>query len=86
MKMRIQACLLALVLLSACSPVGQVKFTEGDGEIGVHIDGKPFTTLYYGDGAPQPYLHPLRAASGTIVTLRFGRERVIRELSVRQGA
>ena len=76
MSMRIQALLLALIFLLACSPVGQVKFTEGDGEIGVHIDGKPFTTLYYGTGAPKPYLHPLRAASGTIVTRRFPMEDV----------
>ncbi len=39
---------------------------------GDHIDvltgGKPFTTYYFGSESPKPYLHPLRSATGTIVT------------------
>ncbi len=42
-----------------------------DGRIEIVIDGKPFSTLYYGPEAPKPYLHPLRSASGKIVTRRF---------------
>jgi len=37
---------------------------------------KPFTTLYLGGEAPKPYLHPLRAADGKIVTRHFPMEMV----------
>ncbi len=75
MGMRIPV-LLLLSTLFVGSGVSQVKFTQGNGEISVQIDGKPFTTLYYGLGAPKPYFHPLRAASGTIVTRHFPMEDV----------
>jgi hypothetical protein len=58
---------LALVLpLSA-----QVKITEGENKYSVEIDGKPFTDFYFGGEAPKPYLHPLRAESGTVVTRAY---------------
>ena len=62
---------LAVMPLSA-----QVKLTQGADKISVAIDGKPFTEFFYGADAPKPYLHPLRAASGIIVTRRFPMEKV----------
>ena len=40
-------------------------------QIEIAVDGKPFTTFYYGPDAPKPYLHPLRAADGTVVTRAY---------------
>ena len=55
---------------------GDVKITPGSGKIEVEIDGAPFTTFYIGPDAPKPYLHPLRSASGKVVTRRFPMENV----------
>ena len=60
-------CLLALAL-PICA---QVKITpHGGSSISVEIDGKPFTEFFIGNenGALKPYLHPLRSASGKVVT------------------
>lgn len=46
----------------------QVKITQGTNKVDVEIDGKPFTTLVYGADVPKPYMFPLRAVDGTIVT------------------
>lgn len=40
-------------------------------QIDIAVDGKPFTTFYFGPDTPKPYLHPLRAADGTIVTRAY---------------
>jgi hypothetical protein len=45
-----------------------------DGHIHVEVASKPFTDFYYGPDAPKPYLHPLRCASGKIVTRSFPME------------
>jgi hypothetical protein len=62
--------LLIVLSLSLCVHA-QVKITQADDRIAVEIDGKPFTTLFYGPEVAKPYLYPLRAASGTVVTRRF---------------
>lgn len=55
---------LAAIALPLC---GQVTITpQGPEKITVAIDGKPFTEFHM--GSPKPYLAPLRAASGTMVT------------------
>ena len=59
---------LTLALLLACALPAQVKFLTGQEKIDVSIDGSPFTAFYYGAASPKPYLHPIRAANGTIVT------------------
>jgi Methane oxygenase PmoA len=61
----------ALVPLAA-----QVKITQGPDRIGVEIDGQPFTEFFISSNVPKPFLHPLRAASGTIVTRRYPMEAV----------
>ena len=40
-------------------------------EATVTIDGAPFTTFYFGANLQKPYLHPLRAADGTVMTRRW---------------
>jgi hypothetical protein len=54
----------------------QVTFDKSAGQIAVTIDGKPFTTLFCGPETAKPYLHPLRAASGRIVTRHYPMENV----------
>jgi len=63
--------LVALLLCGSASVFGQVKITQGVDRIDVDVNGKPFTTLFYGGQWGKPYLHPLRAASGTAVTRMF---------------
>lgn len=65
---------LYLCLFLAAPLVGQVRFAAD--KIDVDVDGKAFTTLYFGSDAGKPYLAPLRSASGKIVTRRFPMEKV----------
>jgi hypothetical protein len=64
-----------LVIVSLCTAlpaVAQVTITREPDRIVVEIDGKPFTVLYIGGAnLNRPYLHPLRSASGRIVTRSF---------------
>ncbi|MEP6717252.1 MAG: DUF6807 family protein, partial [Terriglobia bacterium] len=60
--------LLLLAMLAAVPLAGQVKIAQGNNQISVAIDGKPYTTFFYGPDVAKPYLYPLRAASGAIVT------------------
>ncbi len=66
----------ACLLLSALALSAQVRFSTRAGKIEVEIDGKPFTTFFYGAEAPKPYLHPLRTADGIVVTRAFPMSRV----------
>jgi hypothetical protein len=64
-----------LALLLAIVPVtGQVHFNPD--KIAIDVDGKPFTEFHYGTDVGKPYLAPLRAASGTIVTRRYPMEQI----------
>jgi hypothetical protein len=65
-----------LVLLAVIPLAAQVRLTRSRDKISVTIDGKPFTEFFYGADAPKPYLHPLRTASGIIVTRHFPMEKV----------
>jgi hypothetical protein len=47
--------------------------------ISIAIGGKPFTEMFYGPGTAKPYLHPLRSASGKVVTRRYPMEEVAGE-------
>ncbi len=68
--------LIALLAILAQSLPGQVAVSQGDGSISVEIDGRPFGALFIGPDAPKPYFHPLRAASGTIVTRHYPMEKI----------
>ena len=52
----------------------QVEFVRGEGRIEILLDGREFSTFYFGPDVPKPFLHPLRAADGTIVTRGFPME------------
>lgn len=55
--------------------LAQVKVARDGDRITVDIGNKPFTALYVtGAETTKPYLHPLRAASGVIVTRRYPME------------
>lgn len=71
--------LLPLALLAALPLAAQVKITQGNNQISVAIDGKPYTTFYYGPEVAKPYMYPLRAASGTVVTRGFPMETIAGE-------
>ena len=47
-----------------------------DTRIDIELGGKPFTSFFYGPDTPKPYLHPLRSASGKVITRRFPMEDV----------
>lgn len=65
----------ALLLFFLVAPLdAQVKITQGSDRIIIEIDGQPFTEMFTGSGVTKPYLHPLRSASGKIVTRRFPME------------
>ena len=73
---------LAAVAL-ALPAVAQVKITPGPDKIVVDIHGQPFTVFYVaGAEVTKPYLHPLRAASGTYVTRMWPMEKVAEEASI----
>jgi hypothetical protein len=55
----------------------QVEFKNVDGDhISVAINGKPFSDFQIGKAYPKPFLAPLRAANGLIVTRHFPQEMV----------
>jgi hypothetical protein len=66
----------AFALLLAIPLLAEVKMTRQQDRIAVSIDGKPFTTFYFGPETMKPYLHPLRTASGTIVTRGYPMENI----------
>ncbi len=65
--------LLALFTGVATLPAAaQVTLTKSADKVTVEIDGKPFTTFHTGgEDLNRVYLHPLRAASGTVVNRSF---------------
>ena len=61
---------IALLALPLAAQV-DIKTAQKDGKpdaVSVAINGKPFTEFFVGPEMRKPYLHPLRAASGTVVT------------------
>ena len=68
---------LFLALSVAC--VAQVQVKQSPDRVSVTIDGKPFTEFFVGAEAVKPYLHPLRTATGKIVTRSYPMETVAGE-------
>ena len=69
-----------VLLLSAALCPAQVVITSETDKVHVLIDGKPFTDFVLSGGdAMKPYLHPLRSASGKVVTRYFPMETVADE-------
>jgi hypothetical protein len=72
MKQRATIILLLLFFGAALPARAQVKVTSGPEQVAVEIDGQPFTVFYVGGkDLNRPYLHPLRSASGKVVTRSF---------------
>ncbi len=67
---------LTVLFLAAVPLLAQVKITQGSDRILVDIDGKPYTAFFISSAEPKPFLHPLRSASGKIVTRRYPMELV----------
>src|ERR1700676_2131699 len=66
-----------LLMMAAALSSAQVKVVPEVDRVRVEIDGKPFTDFVLGGGeAMKPYLHPLRSATGKIVTRHFPMEKV----------
>ena len=61
-------CLLIVALASALPLTAQVNLIRKDTQIDIVVDGKPFSTLFYGPETHKPYMHPLRSADGKVVT------------------
>ncbi len=76
---------LAVFLFALALPLtGAVTLTRIGDTVHIEIDGKPFSDFYFGPAAPKPYLHPLRSASGKIVTRRFPMENIEGETTTDQ--
>src|SRR5947209_6932254 len=71
--------LLALAAVAVAPLAAQVKITQGTNRIDVAIDGKPYTTFFYGPDVGKPYLSPLRAPSGVVVSRAFPMDKVAGE-------
>ena len=67
---------LLLSALAATTLVAQVKLQPSATQIDIAIDGQPFSTLFFGPDTTKPYLHPLRTATGQVVSRRYPMENV----------
>jgi hypothetical protein len=56
------------LLLLALPAFSEVEIKKAAEQVVVTIDGKPLTSLFYGADKMKPFLHPLHAQSGTVVT------------------
>lgn len=59
------------LLVSSGYASAQVKFEREADRVRIEIGGKPYSDLFIGKEYAKPFLHPLRAASGTIVSRQF---------------
>src|SRR5580658_5836030 len=66
----------AALLAAQAARAANVKLAQTGDRIDIQIGGRPFTAFFTGPDAPKPYLHPLRSASGKIVTRSFPMEKL----------
>lgn len=74
--MKLSAVILGIVLLSGSlinvnAQTSKVKFIKGDQKIDVMIGGKFFTSYQYPSNMEKPYLWPVNAPNGSVVTRGF---------------
>ena len=67
---------IALAAALALPAAAQVKVTQQPDRIAIEIDGKPFSDFFVGPETTKPYMHPLRSASGKIVSRHYPMESV----------
>jgi hypothetical protein len=70
---------IAVLTMLAVPVWAQVQLRQHPDRVSVEIEGKPFTEMFYGPGTTKPYLHPLRSASGKVVTRQFPMADVVGE-------
>ena len=58
-----------VITVAVCA--APVHLTKTGSQIDVSIDGKPFTSYYFGPDVAKPYLMPLRTPSGIIISRDF---------------
>jgi len=69
-------CFSLLALAAARSPqagkagsaAGNVELKRDGTAVVITVAGKPFTAFFFGPDSPKPYFHPLRTATGKIIT------------------
>jgi hypothetical protein len=59
------------LMVPAIGFAGAVNLRQGKDQIEVVVNGKPFTTYYFGSNVAKAYLMPLRTASGIIISRPF---------------
>lgn len=60
------ACVLFLSMTALAA--NDVELKRDGTAVVITVDGKPFTTFFFGSDSPKPYFHPLHTASGKIIT------------------
>jgi methane monooxygenase PmoA-like len=66
------ACVAAVPLLcTAPLAAASIRLERAPDKISILVDGRPFTDYYFSANTAKPYLMPLRAASGVVVTRGF---------------
>ncbi len=65
-----------MLLLCFCvaTTLAQVRIEQAPDRLEVTIDGQAFTTFFFGPETTKPYFHPLRSASGKVVTRYYPME------------
>ena len=66
--------LVAVAVVAPALASDAVTIQRTGDRIDVAIGGSPFTAFYFGASTTKPYLHPLRAADGTVITRGYPME------------
>ena len=65
-----------LAALAVSSLAAQVAFKPSATQVDVTIDGQAYSSFFFGPDTTKPYLHPLRTATGQIISRRYPMENV----------
>lgn len=68
-RLLVPLCLPAVLL--AGEPVLSVSFERQQDQVHVLFDGRPFTTFHFASRWDKPFLHPIRTASGAVISRGF---------------
>ncbi|MBG98790.1 MAG: hypothetical protein CMN58_00420 [Solibacterales bacterium] len=73
---RVFCCFYILITLGSSQGGTQIEFVHGDDQIKIRLDGRDFSTFYFGRDVPKPFLHPLRTIDGIVATRSFPMEKI----------
>jgi hypothetical protein len=59
---------MAMGFTTAASAADEVTAVVGPGQVGIRVNGEPFAVYNHGAGLAKPYIYPLRAPGGHVVT------------------